>query len=344
MLPKTSSGGMSRRDLLKLLGLGGAALLAGCAPKSDAAGAPSTAAFIPTEALEPTSAPVTRPPTGMPPTAPAQTPTPAPDLAALAQPLALEPLPGDDWMKLPVAPEAVSERMRRVFEIGLAQGREPHRFSVIGDCQSIPTYFFTEFEGAPDVNYFLGERYAHLQETIDWFKGSFGGGVAARGGQNVAAVFSPLWADPAACAPGEGPLACELRLGRASLALISLEENWNGDAEGYRANLERIVQYTLSQAVIPVLATKASNLEGDHSINRTIVETARAYELPLWNYWASLQDLPDQGLYADRFHLTQGAPGRFDYRGEILTGWAMRNLTALQVLDALRRALMDGLS
>ncbi|MBI3158669.1 MAG: hypothetical protein HYZ26_03590 [Chloroflexi bacterium] len=343
MTPKNSPGGLTRRELLKVLGLSGAALLAGCAPETTAGG-PVTAPPIPTQALEPTSAPATRPPTSVPPTAPAQTPTPAPDLAALTQPLALDPLPPEGWKSLPVFPESVSERIRRVFEIGLAQGRAPRRFSVIGDCQSIPTYFFTEFDGAPDINYYLGEGYAHLQDTIDWFKGSFGGGLAAQGGQNVAAVFSPLWADPSACASGEGPLACELRISRASIALISLEENWNGDAEGYRVNLERIVQYTLSQAVIPVLATKANNLEGDHSINRTIVETARAYELPLWNYWASLQDLPDQGLYADRFHLTQGAPGRFDYRGEILTGWAMRNLTGLQVLDALRRALMAGLS
>ncbi len=331
---------LSRRDVLKLLGLGAGVWLAGCAgPQTPAS--PTAAPFIPTVGLEPTSAAATRVPGTQPPTAPAQTATPAPGLAELAVPLAVPPLGAEEWKTLPVFPQAVSARMHRLFEIGQGLGRDARRFSVIGDCQSIPTYFFTEFEGQPGVNYHLGE-YGDLQATIDWFKGSFGGGVAANGGQNVAAVFSPLWADPLACARDEGPLACELRLSRAAFALISLEENWNGDAAGYRENLEKIVQYTILQGVIPVLATKASNLEGDHSINRAIVETTRAYEIPLWNFWASLQDLPEQGLYEDRFHLTQGSPGRFDYRSPLRTGWAMRNLTALQTLDALRRLLVAG--
>jgi hypothetical protein len=139
-------------------------------------------------------------------------------------------------------------------------------------------------------------------------------------------------------------LACELRLTNSSIALISLEENWNGDVEGYRQNLETIVQFTIQQGVIPVLTTKASNLEGEHAINRTIVEVARAYEVPLWNFWASLQDLPQQGLIEDGFHLTQGWSPRFDYRtpAEVKSGWAMRNLTALQMLDALREFLTQG--
>lgn len=336
-------GGLTRREILKLLGLGGAALLAGCAnPESLAGGSPTAAPFVPTVALEPTSAPASRPPTDVPPTAPAGAATSAPALNELLRPLTLDPLPPDEWKSLPIFPDSLSDRMRRIFEVGQQVGRDPRRFSIIGDCQSIPTYFFTEFEGVDGVNYYLGDSYANLQPTVDWFKGSFGGGVATQGGQNVAAVFSPLWADPSVCAPGEGPLACELRISRSAFALISLEENWAGDAIGYRENLEEIVRYTLQQAVIPVLATKASNLEGDHSINRAIVETARAWELPMWNFWASLQGLPEQGLYEDRFHLTQGAPGRFDYRGEIRTGWAMRNLTGLQVLDALRRLLGLG--
>lgn len=331
---------LSRRDVLKLLGLGAAAAwLGGCAapqPPTD----PTAAPFIPTVALEPTSAPATRPPASPPPTAPASTAVPAPGLAELGLPLDLPPLAPNEWQTLPIIPQTVSARMQRLYQIGQTLGRDARRFSVIGDCQSIPTYFFTEFEGQPGVNYHLGETYASLQPTIDWFKGSFYGGVAANGGQNVAAVFSPLWADPLACGREEGPLACELRISQAAFALISLEENWKGDAAAYRENLEKIVRYTISQGVIPVLATKASNLEGDHSINRAIVETGRAYEIPLWNFWASLQDLPAQGLYEDRFHLTQGAPGRFDFRGEIRTGWGMRNLTALQMLDALRRLLV----
>jgi hypothetical protein len=270
--------------------------------------------------------------------------TATPDLVQLATPVEIEPLPGQDWQQIPVTPDHLSDRMFLVYSIGQQMGRDPHRFSIIGDCQSIPVYFLTNFDLEPGKDYFLGTTFADLQTTIDWYKGSFSGGVAATGGQNVAAVFSPFWADPALCDPAEGPLACELRLSNSSIALISLEENWNGDVEGYRQNLETIVQNTIQQGVIPVLTTKASNLEGEHAINRTIVEVARAYEVPLWNFWASLQDLPQQGLIEDGFHLTQGWSPRFDYRtpAEVKSGWAMRNLTALQMLDALREFLTQG--
>jgi hypothetical protein len=345
---------LDRRELLKLLGVTGLIALTGCAAPAEEDAPTSTANQVgsqpdteepsdPTENIPPTEA------ENAPTSNNEETPTEASieeQLALLMIPLAVAPLPGNGWMEMPVAPETLNERTRQLFRLGQEMGRDPRRFSVIGDCQSIPVYFLTGFDGTPGKDYFLGDTYANLQETIDYYKGSYGGGVAANGGQNVAAVFSPLWADPAKCESNEGPLACELRLSRSCLALISLEENWNGDLEGYRANLIEIVKYCISQGVIPVLTTKASNLEGDHSINRTIAEVTREYGIPLWNYWLSLQGLPSKGLIKDGFHLTQGWSGRFDYRKPELvkSGWAVRNLTALQVLDFLRRELSQELS
>lgn len=326
---------LKRRDLLKLLGISSAAVLSACArkpqspqatsiPTTDAGVAPLPATTAVPEQIQPTLAPAA-----------------ADRMQELLSPLELPPMTGNEWMSFPVVPESISQRMKSLFQLGQEMGRDAQRFSVIGDCQSIPVYFLSGFDGQPGQDYFLGSEYANLQETIDYFHGSFSGGVAANGGQNVAAVFSPLWSDPASCNSGEGPLACELRLNNPCLALISLEENWNGDAEGYRVNLIKIVEFCILQGVIPVLTTKASNLEGDHSINRTIADTARRYELPLWNYWLSLQELPSKGLLEDGFHLSQGWPKRYDYRqpGEIKSGWAMRNLTGLQMLDMMRREL-----
>jgi hypothetical protein len=337
--------------VLKLLGLGATLALAACAPAPEEAPAapvndthPATDAPLDAAAPTDTNAPPTTDTGGAGDPA-ATNPLILNDPETLATPLHLAPLPGQEWMAIPVVPQSLSERMRAVFRFGRQNGRDARRFSVIGDCQSIPVYFLTNFDGTSGSDYYLGDTYADLQETIDWYKGSFGGGVAATGGQNVAAVFSPFWADPTLCETNEGPLACELRRGNPSLALISLEENWNGDEAGYRENLENIVRYAIQQGVIPVLTTKANNLEGDHAINRTIVEVARAYELPLWNYWLSLQDLPQKGLIEDGFHLSQGWSPRFDYRdvSQIKSGWAMRNLTALQVLDALREMLNEEL-
>jgi hypothetical protein len=67
----------------------------------------------------------------------------------------------------------------------------------------------------------------------------------------------------------------------------------------------------------------------------------------LWNFWASVQDLPNHGLaqydvfgQVDLFHLTR-SEGFFSYDNPDIeqTGWSMRNLTALQALDAVRRGL-----
>ncbi len=330
---------LQRRDWLKVIVAGAAVLLSGCLGKgSTPEQAVSTTAGTSNGIV----------PSEVPPNASDDQPVMEPSLQAqmneLLSPLEFTLLSGNEWMSYPVVPESISLRMKKLYRLGQEMGRDAHRFSVVGDCQSIPVYFLAAFDGIPDQDYYLGEQYASLQDTIDYFAGSFSGGVAANGGQNVAAVFSPLWSDPEKCDSSEGPLACELRLSSPCLALISLEENWNGDAAGYQTNLVKIVEYCIRQGVIPVLTTKASNLEGDHSINRTICDTANRYELPLWNYWLSLQDLPDKGLIDDGFHLTQGWSGRNDYRvvDDIKSGWAQRNLTGLQMLDMLRRELVQA--
>ena len=64
------------------------------------------------------------------------------------------------------------------------------------------------------------------------------------------------------------------------------------------------------------------------------------YEIPLWNYWAAVQPLPDQGLSDDRFHLTF-ARNFFDDPKRMENAWPWRNLTALQSLDAVHNALKE---
>lgn len=348
---------INRRTMLKLLGLGGLLALNSCVQETPASPDAAAPPNVPPTEVPPQDTPTQEveqaaPTEGGQPTvdnateeAPVEN-TVEMEIEYLVTPLAVERLQGNAWMNLPVVPESLHERSQRVFRLGQRIGRDARRFSVIGDCQSIPVYFLTAFDGAANRDYFLGEQFANLQETIDYYKGAFGGGVAANGGQNVAAVFSPIWSNPELCESAEGPLACELRLSNSCLALISLEENWNGDLAGYEQNLVDIVKFCIQQGVVPVLTTKASNLEGDHSINRTIVDVAQAYGVPLWNFWASLQGLPDQGLLEDGFHLTQGWSGRYDYRDvdEIKSGWAMRNLTALELLDFLRQAFLREMS
>ena len=64
------------------------------------------------------------------------------------------------------------------------------------------------------------------------------------------------------------------------------------------------MENVLAKNVVPILATKADNLEKDNSINAAIARVAYDYDIPMWNFWAATQPLPDHGLYNDGFHLT----------------------------------------
>jgi hypothetical protein len=246
--------------------------------------------------------------------------------------------PPDTWMSYPVTP-TVSDTARQIYQHGQQMGRNPHAFSKIGDCQSITTYFLADFEHPG--NYRLGE-YDILQQTIDWFSGSFAReSLSVKGGFNAAAVLSPLRADRVRCKSGESPLACEIRVNNPSIAIISLEEWWSGKPENYEKYFRQIIEYVIQQGVVPIVATKADNLEGNHLINKTITRLAWEYDIPLWNFWAAVQPLPSRGLLKDGFHLTHGNNYFFDDPKTIKTGVSVRNLTALQALDAVWRILSN---
>jgi hypothetical protein len=247
--------------------------------------------------------------------------TPTPDLR----------LPPEKWQEWPVVP-AVSARAREIYQRGLALGNDPHAFSKIGDCQSVPASFL----GIYDTDrYSFALEYQYLQETVDFYAGSFNRqGESVRGGFNTSSVLLPFWANPEVCQPGESPMACENRIYNPAIVFISLEVWFEGRTpDVYEKYLRQIIEYNLEQGTLPILATKADNVEGDYSINATIARLAYEYDLPLWNFWLAVQPLPNHGLDPTDptgFHLN-------------LDGWNMRSFSALQVLDSVRRAL-EGLT
>jgi hypothetical protein len=243
----------------------------------------------------------------------------------------------ENWQDYPVVPD-ISQRAIEIYQQGIAMGNDPHRFSKIGDCQNITTYFLAPFED-PDL-YSLGDEYAYLQDVIDWYFGSFSReSLSVAGGLNVARVLSPLHADADQCSPNEHSLACEVRVYNPSVAIVSLEENWSDRTpEQYEEHLHTIIEYLIAEGVLPILTTKADNLEGDHSINKTIVRLAGEYEIPLWNFWLAVQPLPNHGLKKDGFHLTLAGP-YMDDKTHMKSAWPWRNLTALQALNAVLEAV-----
>lgn len=245
------------------------------------------------------------------------------------------------WQTRPVVPQ-VSAAMRAVYARGQQLGNDPRAFSKVGDCQNVEAYFLSYFD-LPD-QYDVGP-YAALQSTIEHFRGSWERDSAAvEAGYTVASALSPLWADPERCEAGEIPLQCEDRLHNPAFVIISME-TWNRTSEqpvsDYERYLGQVVSFWLERGVVPILGTKADNLEGDHAINAAITRVADRYGVPLWNFWLAAQSLPGHGFdpnWSDGFHLLW-ARSFYNNPDRLRDGWPVRNLTALQAIDAVWRAV-----
>jgi hypothetical protein len=252
---------------------------------------------------------------------------------------AVTPTPTFDpqtWGDAPVIPE-LSPRALEVLHDGLAKGRDPHAFSKIGDCESQASWFLEAYDLGPQ-HYSLGEWESQLSPVIEHYSGSFRRvSLAAKPGFTASSLLAPIWSDRKVCEKNETPLACEYRVHNPLVAFIMVGTNDASNPKTFEGHLRRVIEASLEAGVLPVLGTKADNVEGDHAINATIARLAHEYGLPLWNYWAAVQPLPAQGLQEDGVHLTFAAPF-FDRPDALRRAWPVRNLNALQVLDRLMHA------
>jgi hypothetical protein len=284
-------------------------------------------------------------PTGIPPTIPppltatgeATLPAPPAFVSTITEALNIAPTAScDDWQSWPVVP-AASEAARELYRRGQESGNDSRAFSRIGDGEISAAWFFTAFDLGGD-SYDLGP-YQDLVPVIEHFDGSFERiGMAARRGFNTERILDPSAAEGELCAPGESPLTCELRLHRPAFAILSLGTNQVWEPEEFEAGMRQILDVLLSANVVPILSTKGDNLEGDQRLNRTVVCLAQEYDLPLWNFWSAIQPLPNHGLQPDLEHLTYGITD-FDDERAMQSAWTVRNLTALQALDAVWRGV-----
>lgn len=197
------------------------------------------------------------------------------------------------WKTLPVIPEAIDTSLRRVYERGLTLGNDPHAFSIFGDCQTRPADFFGVFETDPAAFESLSPQ---LQQLVDHFGGSFNRESSTT--QDGTTPGSLLWTQwhrgEYGCTFAETPVECELRTHRPSFVIIQVGTHFESRNTEY---LRRVILQLLDAGVVPILATKADNREKDERINRDMAMLASEYDLPLWNFWAAVSDLPDRGLY-----------------------------------------------
>lgn len=233
----------------------------------------------------------------------------------------LTPLSGD-WRDAPIMPE-ISQHVIQIYQQGQAQGRDPHSFSVIGDCQAVPVVFMGPYELG---TFTPPSDEGYLWDIIDYFKGSFARwGMAVRGGFTAASILTPMQADPQYCKSGETPLTCEYRVHNPAFVFITLE-TWlePKTVDRYDGYLRKIMDYVVSHGSVPILLTKADSSEmrnGTHVFNPIIVQVAHDYDVPVVNFWRAAQYLDNSGIDRNRegFHLSQA-------------GYDLKNTLALRAL------------
>ena len=234
-----------------------------------------------------------------------------------------------DWKEWPVIPTEVDSSLKNVYERGLSLGNDPHSFSIFGDCQSKPDAFFGVFETDPTASLFLSPE---LRETVEYFKGSFNReSPTSQDGTTPGALLWDQWhRGEYGCNFGETPVECELRIHRPSFVIIQVGTHFESRNTEY---LRKIILQLLDEGVVPILATKADNREKDERINRDMGLLASEYDLPLWNFWAAVSDLPNRGLYTRSDRPLQGDIYLTDEAAQI------HRVTGLESLDAVWRAV-----
>jgi len=232
-----------------------------------------------------------------------------------------------EWKTWPVVPEKIDPSLQKVYERGLVLGNDPHAFSIFGDCQARPAEFFGVFE----TDAILFESLApELQETVDNFTGSFNRESSTA--QDGTTPGSLLWAQwhrgDYGCSFAETPVECELRTHHPSFVIIQVGTHFESRNTEY---LRRVITQLMDAGVVPILATKADNREKDERINRDMALLASEYDLPLWNFWAAVSELPNRGLYTRSDRPLQGDIYLTDEAA------SLHRMTGLEALNAVWR-------
>lgn len=247
----------------------------------------------------------------------------------------------------------ISPRAREIFLRGQGMGSSPNVFSKVGDSITVATYFLypLSWESRNLRGYqALSPVLEYFSSTMARDANSFGNtSLAANNGWTTGHVLDTRLANPQLCAQGETPLSCEYRLTRPAVSLIMLGTNdaANISPADFRVNMTRILDTTIDAGIIPVVSTIPARPGWERQINTVndiIINMARDYDIPLWDYSGVMRTLPNMGLSADNVHPSYPPEtwqaGDFT-QDNVRFGYTMRNLTALQVLDAVWRQAMS---
>jgi hypothetical protein len=287
------------------------ALLAGCAPASTTPTPVATASNTPTVLATSTHVQSTSTPFA---TLLPGTPSPTP----LPLTTGLDPADWESWPVLPV----VMQNIRSIYLRGQQLGNDPHAFSVFGDCQSHPEIFLGVYETDPERQQSLPPDF---KDMLVNFSGSFNReSPTIKDGTTAGGLLSPLWhAGSFGCSIIETPMDCELRLHKPSFVFINVGTHW---VVRNREYLHTIFTALIEQGIVPILVTKADEREQGDKTNAALADLAVELNIPVWNFYASVADLPDLGLFTKP---NQGGLGNVYLGEEATERYRLGGLSAL---------------
>lgn len=249
----------------------------------------------------------------------------------------------------------VLERITQIYADGQALGNDPAMFSKVGDSITASNNAF-HLIGQPSQK--LGD-YDGLQAVIDFYTAGAAPdatqspfqreSLAAGVGWTSGALFDPKYADPRQCLTGETPLRCEYRVAKPAVALIMIGTNDVSyySVQTYRNNISGIIAETIKHGIIPIISTLPPRDGYDAEValfNQQLHELTTQFAVPLWDYHALMEPLPNRGLSNDGVHPglpAHGYWGTADFRRHNHhSGYVMRNLSALQWLDAVWQSVI----
>jgi len=246
----------------------------------------------------------------------------------------------------------ITAHAREIYLKGKQLGNRANVFSRVGDSISASPYFLTPIGQG---QYDLGPYRDELGPVVQYFSqanaragNSFANApLSAGNGWGADRIIQPGYAYTDVCG-NETPLMCEYKRVKPAVALILIGTNDSGGIswQTFANNLRQIIDTSINMGVIPVISTlppkrvDAANNARVDEWNTQIRALARQYDIPLWDYWYALQRAPNQGIGPDGIHPSvppNGATGNFN---DLNWGYTIRNLTALQTLNAVWKQAM----
>lgn len=243
-----------------------------------------------------------------------------------------------EWIRL-------GPRAKALFAQAVKAGRDARMFSIAGDSNST----WQRDMGRVASGVFDYDKYGFLRTIVARFDPAIARvSKAVGGGYRAADMFLPEMAAPKGCNAGEGMFACELRESRAAIVFIQLGTGDKFVWSEFEANTRRMIDHALANSVLPVLVTKADDIESIQGgasfghINDTLRRLAAEYQLPLIDFYAATRTLPTvPNPELPKRPLTQfGLQDEWGYYFHLTDeGRTLRVFSSLMMLDAITRGI-----